>query len=405
MMLTSFRSSITGGWGLAMRTSPWFAGTVIAALLLSSWAVGYALGGAGVAAPHWFYIPIALAASRFGYLGAALASVLAGALAGPLLPLEVATGLQQSPPDWLTRTAFFVAIGQFVAWLIARNQHAERDLGTTRRTVSVLEGLLERQEGERVARRWAVERIREVLAAGGPDIVFQPIVDLRDGRVVGVEALARFQVEPKRGPDFWFEEAWKAGLGLDLELAALLAALRSADPLLAGGLPVSVNLSPEVVASREFLELLPTLQTNLLLVEITEHAQVDDYDALAEPVGKLQELGGKLAVDDVGAGFASLQHILRLAPDEIKLDVGLTRGIDVDRARRALALGLVSFAAELGCSVVAEGIESREELDALRSLGVSLGQGYFLGAPAVLEEIDLARPQRILQAAGLKATG
>jgi EAL domain-containing protein (putative c-di-GMP-specific phosphodiesterase class I) len=90
----------------------------------------------------------------------------------------------------------------------------------------------------------------------------------------------------------------EAGLGLDLELAALLAALRSADPLLAVGLRVSVNLSPEVVASTEFLELLPTLQTNLLLVEITEHAQVDDYDALAEPVGTLRELGGKLAVDD-----------------------------------------------------------------------------------------------------------
>jgi EAL domain-containing protein (putative c-di-GMP-specific phosphodiesterase class I) len=293
----------------------------------------------------------------------------------------------------------------FIAWLIARNQHAQRDLGATRRTVSVLEGLLEHQEGDRGARRWAVERIRDVLAAGGPDIVFQPIVDLRDGRVVGVEALARFHVEPKRGPDFWFDEAWKAGLGLDLELAALVAALRSADPLLAGGLRVSVNLSPEAVVSTEFLEFLPTLRTNLLLVEITEHAQVDDYDALAIRVGKLRELGGKLAVDDVGAGFASLQHILRLGPDEIKLDVGLTRGIDVDRARRALALGFVPFAAELGCSVVAEGIETRGELDALRSLGVSLGQGYFLGRPAALGEIDLSRPRRILQSPGLKATG
>jgi EAL domain-containing protein (putative c-di-GMP-specific phosphodiesterase class I) len=404
-MVTLLRRSIPGAWVLAMRTSPWFACTVIAALLVASWAVGYAIGGAGVAAPHWFYIPIALAASRFSYLGAALASVLAGALAGPLLPLEVAAGLQQSPPDWATRSAFFVAIGQFIAWLIARNQHAQRDLGATRRTVSVLEGLLERQEGDRVARRWAVERIREVLAAGGPDIVFQPIVDLRDGGVVGVEALARFHVEPKRGPDFWFDEAWKAGLGLELELAALVAALRSADPLLEEGLRVSVNLSPEAVVSAEFLQLLPTVRTNLLLVEITEHAQVDDYDALAKPVGKLRELGGKLAVDDVGAGFASLQHILRLAPDEIKLDVGLTRGIDVDRARRALALGLVSFAAEFGCSVVAEGIETRQELDTLRSLGLLHGQGYFLSPPAAPAEIDLSRPRRILQSAGLKATG
>ena len=404
-MLTRFRQSIAGTWVPVLRTSPWFAGTVIAALLVASWGVGYAIGGAGVAAPHWFYIPIALAASRFSYPGAALASFLAGALAGPLLPLEVAAGVAQAPGDWITRMAFFVAIGQFIAWLIARNQHAERDLGATKQTVSVLEGLLERQEGDRIAHRWAVEHIREVLSAGGPDIVFQPIVDLRNGGVVGVEALARFQVEPKWSPDFWFGEAWKASLGLELELAALLAALRSAVPLLAKGLRVSVNLSPEAVVSAEFLELLPTLRTNLLLVEITEHAQVDDYDALAQLVGKLRELGGKLAVDDVGAGFASLQHILRLAPDEIKLDVGLTRGIDVDRARRALALGLVSFAAELGCSVVAEGIETREELDTLRSLGVSLGQGFFLGRPVASGKINLSQSRRILESAGLKATG
>jgi EAL domain-containing protein (putative c-di-GMP-specific phosphodiesterase class I) len=132
---------------------------------------------------------------------------------------------------------------------------------------------------------------------------------------------------------------------------------------------------------------------------------VQDYDALAVPVGTLRELGGKLAVDDVGAGFASLQHILRLAPDEIKLDVGLTGGIDVDPARRALAFGLVSFGNELGCSVVAERIETREELDALRSLGVSLGQGYFLGRPHALGEIDLSRPRRILAASALEATG
>jgi hypothetical protein len=111
-MLTPHRSSIIGMRLPITRTSPWLAGAVIAALLVSSWAVGYAVGGAGVAAPHWFYIPIALAASRFGYLGAALASVLAGALAGPLLPLEVAAGLQQAPTDWATRSAFFLAIGR-----------------------------------------------------------------------------------------------------------------------------------------------------------------------------------------------------------------------------------------------------------------------------------------------------
>ena len=404
-MLTPHQSSLVARWLPTTRTSPWLAGAIVAGLLVLSWAVAYAVGGAGIAAPHWFYIPIALAASRFRYSGAALAAVLAGILAGPLLPLEVAAGVSQSTTDWLTRSAFFFAIGQFLAWLITRNQRAERDLGATRQTVSVLEGLLERHEREHAARRWAVERVRDVLEAEGPDIVFQPVVDLRDGRVVAVEALARFSIEPKRGPDFWFEEAWRAGLGVDLELAALRAAVRAADSLPAQGLRLAVNMSPAAVVANGFRELLPTLPSERLLVEITEHAQVDDYDALAQPINELRALGGKLAVDDVGAGFASLQHILRLAPDVIKLDVGLTRGIDHDRPRRALAAGLVSFANELGCSVVAEGIETRAELDVLRSLDVSLGQGYFLSRPAEPGEIDLSRPRRILEAGGLKATG
>jgi EAL domain-containing protein (putative c-di-GMP-specific phosphodiesterase class I) len=217
------------------------------------------------------------------------------------------------------------------------------------------------------------------------------VVDLRAGRVQGVEALSRFELEPSRGPEFWFDAAWEAGLGLELELAALRAALRQT-AFLPSDLYVAVNLSPQVAVSAPFRELLPSLPARLLVVEITEHAAVEDYEQLTELVRDLRKHGGRLAIDDVGAGFASLRHILRLDPDVIKLDVSLTRGVDDDRRRRALASGLVSFAAELGCSIVSEGIETEAELEALRSLGVRYGQGYFLCRPSPLRDLDLDRP-------------
>jgi EAL domain-containing protein (putative c-di-GMP-specific phosphodiesterase class I) len=120
------------------------------------------------------------------------------------------------------------------------------------------------------------------------------------------------------------------------------------------------------------------------VIEVTEHAAVADYDALADCLRPLRERGVRLAIDDAGAGFASLRHILRLSPDVIKLDRTLCADIDTDPARHALATALIAFAAQIGSSVVAEGIERPEELLTLRALGVPYGQGFFLARPAQL---------------------
>ena len=122
------------------------------------------------------------------------------------------------------------------------------------------------------------------------------------------------------------------------------------------------------------------------MIELTEHAVIDDYEALRPHIARLRAAGGRLAVDDAGAGFASLRHTLQLAPEFLKLDTSLTRGIDHDRGRRALAVGLIGFAGELGSEIIAEGIETREELDALRSLGVHRGQGLYLAAPGPIAQ-------------------
>jgi EAL domain-containing protein (putative c-di-GMP-specific phosphodiesterase class I) len=120
------------------------------------------------------------------------------------------------------------------------------------------------------------------------------------------------------------------------------------------------------------------------VLELTEHAPIEEYDALQAALASLRSAGLKLAIDDAGSGYASFRHILRLRPDIIKLDQSLIRDIDLDQGRRALALGLITFANETGCTIVAEGVENERELAVLQSLGVAAAQGYLLGRPAPL---------------------
>jgi EAL domain-containing protein (putative c-di-GMP-specific phosphodiesterase class I)/AmiR/NasT family two-component response regulator len=232
-------------------------------------------------------------------------------------------------------------------------------------------------------RREATARIQSVLDRRALTIAFQPIADLRSGQVVGVEALSRFDAEPRRGPDGWFAEATEVGLGADLELAAIQLALSKLD-VVPEDIFVSVNISPQYLAEGLLDSALAGRDAHRIVVELTEHAKVDDYGPLLEAVSKLRALGVRAAVDDAGAGFASLQHILRLGPDMIKLDVSLTRDIDADPVLRALASSLVTFAFDVGAEIVAEGIETPSEQEALRALGVGMGQGFHLARPGPL---------------------
>jgi len=146
---------------------------------------------------------------------------------------------------------------------------------------------------------------------------------------------------------------------------------------------LSLNASHRTVRSPELIDLLSG-SAGRLVVEITEHEPVDDYDELADSLRPLRALGVKIAIDDAGAGYASLRHTLALAPDIVKVDISLVRSIDLDRGRRALASALISFADEMDMTIVAEGIETAAELETLRELGVRFGQGYHLAEPAAL---------------------
>lgn len=241
------------------------------------------------------------------------------------------------------------------------------------------------------AERITADRIEDSLSQEALTMVFQPIADLVTGEVVGAEALARFRCEPQRPPDEWFHEAASIGRGTELELAAVRAALRELDEL-PPDVFMSVNISPAMAVRPELLDLLRQHPGDRVVLELTEHVRVDDYDALLSALMELRAWGLRIAVDDAGAGYSGLRHILRLRPDIIKLDLELTRDIDTDPARRALALALVTFAGEMGATIIAEGIETHEEMASLRSLGIRWGQGFHLahpGAPLASERLGV----------------
>lgn len=227
------------------------------------------------------------------------------------------------------------------------------------------------------------QRIAQILTGEGLDVVFQPVVELASLETVGFEALARFRGPPDRAPDWWFAQAHRVGLGVELELLALRRALEAL-PALRTRATLAVNLGPRALCTAEAAALIEASDPSRLIVELTEHAPVADYAALSAAVSRMRRAGVRLAVDDTGTGISSLNHIATLRPDLVKLDRWMVSGIDTDPIKQALVKGLLAVAEHLHAEVVAEGVEGAEVLQALRSLGVPLGQGYHFGRPAPL---------------------
>ena len=228
-------------------------------------------------------------------------------------------------------------------------------------------------------------RIESVLANEAIDPVFQPIIELDSGRTIAYEALSRFRDDQAHAPGRWFDDAWRVGLGIPLELLAARIAAAAALPRLPDKVGLSINASPPTVAARGFLQSFGN-RSNRVAVEVTEHLRVDDYEDVRLNLSPLRAAGGQVAIDDFGAGYASLQHILEISPEWIKLDISLTQRIGRDPTAQALATALVTFAEKIGVGVVAEGIEAADDLAMLKGLGIRYGQGFHLGRPASLEE-------------------
>lgn len=225
-------------------------------------------------------------------------------------------------------------------------------------------------------------RIEAVLRDQALFTVFQPIIDVNDRRIIGYEALSRISADPLRPPDRWFADAGKVGMARELDCLAIRSALSAAGRLPQHGY-VSVNAAPSTLESDCLLPLLREtgFPGDRLVLEITEHVSVEDYRTLRNPIAELRGRGVRIAVDDAGSGYASFRHILRLGPEFIKLDQEIIRDIHLDPARRALAAAVAYFAHEVGATVIAEGVETDEELRTVSALGIDVVQGFLLGRP------------------------
>jgi EAL domain-containing protein (putative c-di-GMP-specific phosphodiesterase class I)/CheY-like chemotaxis protein len=283
----------------------------------------------------------------------------------------------------------YLVKGSSIESIVESIQQASAGQGSL--SVEVTGDVIEELVGQLSVRRRAEDRrrtregrVRKAIESDGAlGVVFQPICDLATGKTVGAEALARFHLPPSRPPDRWFAEAGEVGLRRELELTALDHALAHLTEL-PKGLFLSVNISPATLRGASLRRALSSVEARRVVIEVTEHMPVEDYDALNDAIDRVRALGVRLAIDDAGAGFASLRHILRLAPDFVKLDRTLIDDIERDRSHQALAAGLISFANKIDATIVAEGIERDAQLRALRELGVSRGQGFLLARPAPL---------------------
>ncbi|HEY0953667.1 MAG TPA: EAL domain-containing protein [Roseateles sp.] len=256
----------------------------------------------------------------------------------------------------------------------------ERDLHVMRVFADMAASQIQTDLEQQQARRQVEERIDAMLHADGLRMVYQPIVDVGTGRVAGFESLARFASDPYRTPDIWFAEAGRVGRAVELESKAIRMAMTSLADL-PPNIYVTVNASPETIVRGALADALGGHPLERIVVEVTEHQAIERYEDIAEAMAPLQRAGLRIAIDDAGAGYASFRHVLNLHPHIVKLDNSITRSIDVDRARRALAAALCGFAAETGCGIVAEGVETEAELQAVRALGIAKAQGYHLGRP------------------------
>jgi PAS domain S-box-containing protein len=224
-------------------------------------------------------------------------------------------------------------------------------------------------------------RVYDRLSSGDILSVFQPILSVETGRLIGAEALTRFPGSDLT-PDRWFTDAEEVGLGVELELEVLGRSLAAAHQL-PDDIYISVNAGPSTLVRQDLIELLLSsgIPPYRVVLEITEHASINQYDDVLAAISALRAVGVRLAVDDAGAGYASFRHILRLSPEIIKLDRSLIAGLHDDPALRALASAVVAFGRDMSSTITAEGVETLEELRCAQDLGIHAAQGYLFGKP------------------------
>jgi len=245
------------------------------------------------------------------------------------------------------------------------------------------DALLERELRDREHSR----QLRNVILSGDLNVRYEAIVDIHNAQPLGYEALSRGpEGSDLSNPRELFRRAEDAGLLFELDCLCRKAALEGAHRIPAGS-TLFLNCLPTAIGDpnlrddglRKLLESFD-LQPSDLVLEISESESIENFGAFREVADSCRELGIRIAIDDAGTGYASLESIMEIAPDFIKADMTLVRSIDEDRSRQEVVRALNSVALGIGAQVIAEGIETEGELCALRELGVRYGQGFYFGA-------------------------
>jgi len=254
---------------------------------------------------------------------------------------------------------------------------------------SVIASVMAAELGARRDRALMDREIAALLTSGAFRPVFQPIVALDTGQAVGHEALTRFDDGVR--PDRRFADAAAVGRGVELELACLDAAIEASQGLPAGPW-LSLNVSPAVIQASSRLRRVLARSPHRIVLEVSAHAAVDDRRALRRAVASLGH-GVRVAIDDASAGAANVRHIAGLRPDFVKVDMGVVHAIERDPVRQAVVAGLAYVTRRHGGTLIAEGIERVEEQEALRDLGVALGQGFLYARPGPAATVALLAGQ------------
>jgi EAL domain-containing protein (putative c-di-GMP-specific phosphodiesterase class I)/GGDEF domain-containing protein len=231
-------------------------------------------------------------------------------------------------------------------------------------------------------------RLADIIERGDVHTLVHPVLKLDDMSIIGYEALSR---GPEGGeferPDKLFKVAYDAGPGPRLERLCRRQAIRAAADLPVGRM-LFMNIEPEAIGDPELRDVMFTalladaaITPDRIVLEITERQAITDFDSFRSTLEYLRALGFSVAVDDAGAGYASLQVLAEVRPEWLKIDISLVRGVDTDEVRRQLMASMVTFAERMGVKLIAEGIETLEELRVLKELGVAYGQGFLFTVP------------------------
>jgi len=246
--------------------------------------------------------------------------------------------------------------------------------------------IFKKRLGSAVRENETREQVESVLAEQRVSIVYQEINSSNESGPRHFEALARFNTTPYFPPNVWLDKAELVGLSENVESLIIKQILNELSSLKerVGECCVSINATPPLIASGALVGLLVDASPQDLIVEVTEHSEIEDYTLFAEALTPLIQRGFKIAIDDVGAGFSSLRHILELNASIIKLDMSLISNIDQDKKKQSLVAALIAFGQMSAVQIIAEGVETEAEYSQLRQLGIEYFQGFYFSRPSAL---------------------